>query len=207
MEVQLQDLIDKIKTKGIKQAEAEADKIRSSALAEAKKITNQAKKDAEQLLDKTKQEIASFKQSADQALQQAGRDLILALKAEIQTLFDTVLKAEVKAVLQSKVLEDVLLLVVKEWVKKGISDISLMVSAEDLKKLEKFLLTKCASEMKKGIVIKALPDIKAGFRIMEKDGTAYYNITEEGIAEFLGEYLNPKLADLFKQTSKKGSET
>ena len=65
-------------------------------------------------------------------------------------------------------------------------------------------MTKCASEMKKGIVIKALPDIKAGFRIMEKDGTAYYNITEEGIAEFLGEYLNPKLAGLFTQTLNKG---
>ncbi len=199
MEVQLQELINKIKNKGIKQAEAEADEIRTAALTQAKKITDQAKKESEQLIEKAKKDISSFKQSADQALQQAARDLILALKAKIQALFDKVLKAEVQSALKDKILEDILLAVVKEWLKKGINNIILMVAPQDLKKLEKFLLSKCASAMKKGVVIKALPEIKAGFRIMEKDGTAYYNITDEGIAEVLSEYLNPQLAGLFKE--------
>jgi V/A-type H+-transporting ATPase subunit E len=207
MEVQLQELIDKIKKKGIKQAEADAAKIITNAEEKAKTITDRAKKEAKQLVEKAKRDISSFRESADQALKQAGRDLLLSLKTHIKHLFDAVLTQEVKSVLKGKILEDILLTVVKGWVKKGVHDITILVSPEDHAKLEKFLLSKCASEMKKGVTIKPLPEIKAGFRVMEKDGTAYYNITDQGLAEVLSEYLSPKLAVLLTNTINKGSDS
>jgi V/A-type H+-transporting ATPase subunit E len=207
MEVQLQELIDKIKSKGIKQAEAEAEKIITNAEKQAKKITDQAKHEAKQLVEKAKREISSFQAAADHTLKQAGRDLLLSLKAQIGALFDAVLTQEVQSVLKGKILEDILLAVVNGWVKKGVDNITILVSPEDLKKLRNFLLNRCASEMKKGVTIKPLPEIKAGFRIMEKDGTAYYNITEQGLSEVLSEYLGPELAELLTKTANKGSES
>jgi V/A-type H+-transporting ATPase subunit E len=206
MDVQLQELLEKIKDKGIKQAEKEAERIKLAAEEKAKEIIAQAKNKAEQLIEEAKKEIASFKQSTDQALKQAARDLILSLKTQIQTLFDTVIRTEAHSLLKSKVLEDILLTVIKAWIEKGITNITLMVAPPDLERLEKFLLSKCASEMKKGMVIKPLPEIEAGFRIMETNGTAYYNITDQGIAEFFKEYLNPKLKFLLEEKVKKGSE-
>ncbi|MEJ2662773.1 MAG: hypothetical protein P8107_01830 [Spirochaetia bacterium] len=201
MEVQLQDLIDTIKSKGIKEAEKEADEIKKNASDQAKQIIAQAKNKARELVDDAKQEIASYRSASDQALQQAGRDLILSLQTRIRNLFEAVVSSRVGAELKSDVLEKVLLAVVNGWIKKGINNITLLVAGDDLKKVEDLLKTKLAAEMRKGVTIKPLPEIKAGFRIMETDGEAYYNITDEGISEILCEYLNPRLADLLKEHS------
>jgi V/A-type H+-transporting ATPase subunit E len=38
-----------------------------------------------------------------------------------------------------------------------------------------------------------------------KDGSAYYNFTSEGIAEILGEYVNPSLGELIQRAVDKES--
>ncbi len=207
MEVQLQDLIDNIKNKGIKQAEKEADEIKQAAQTGAKKIIADAKNKAQELLKEAGKETEAYKHAADQALRQAGRDLMLSLKTRIQDLFAAVINSEVGSVLKGKVLEDVLLAVVTGWIKNGTTRITLLVAEEDLGRLQSFLVGKLADRMKEGVTIKPLPEIKAGFRIMETDGTMYYNLTDEGIAEFLSEYLNPELAKLLDHTGGLGNES
>jgi V/A-type H+-transporting ATPase subunit E len=207
MEVQLQDLIDNIKNKGIKQAEKEADEIKQAAQAEAKKIIADAKNKARELLEEAGKETEAYKHAADQALRQAGRDLLLSLKTRIRDLFTAVINSEGGSVLKSKVLEDVLLAVVTGWIKNGTTKITLLVAREDLAGLQGFLVGKLGDRMKEGVTIKPLPEIKAGFRIMETDGTMYYNLTDEGITEFLSEYLNPELAKLLDHAGGLGNES
>jgi len=54
MDIQLQELIDKIKKDGIESASADAARIRAEAEAEAKRIIAAAKKEAEILVERGK---------------------------------------------------------------------------------------------------------------------------------------------------------
>jgi V/A-type H+-transporting ATPase subunit E len=60
-----------------------------------------------------------------------------------------------------------------------------------------------AVELQKGVELKPFPEIEAGFRIAMKDGSAYYNFTDRGIAEILAEYLNPKIAEIVQEAAQK----
>jgi len=205
MEVQLQELLTKIQNEGIKEAEKQAQKIKQEAEKNAAEIIWKAKKQAEDILARAKNEAYSFEASGKQAVMQAGRDLILELKARITELFNAVIQNELQKSLKEKVLEDIITTLIKTWVKKGITDIEIMLSPADKKRVKDYLFGKMALEMKKGITIKPIPEIKSGFRIMEKNGTAYFNITDSGIAECLSEYLNPKLASLLEGITNSGS--
>jgi V/A-type H+-transporting ATPase subunit E len=204
MEVQLQDLIDTIKSKGIKEAKRQADEIKKKASEEAKQIIAGARNEAEELVHEARREIEAYRCASERALQQAARDLVLSLKSRIRGLFEAVVSTQASSVLKSDVLGKAVLAAVNGWIKNGTNDITLLVAEDDLKKVENLLIAKLAAEMKNGISIKPLPDIKAGFRIMETGGEAYYNITDEGITEILCEYLNPRLAVLLKKNDGQG---
>ena len=73
----------------------------------------------------------------------------------------------------------------------------------DLEKLEKQLKSRLAGELKKGVELKPFPEIEAGFRIAMEDGSAYYNFTDQGIAEILAEFLNPKIAEIVQEATQK----
>jgi V/A-type H+-transporting ATPase subunit E len=62
-----------------------------------------------------------------------------------------------------------------------------------------------SEELKKGVVLKPVAHIDAGFRVGEKNGSAYYDFTAGGVAEILAEYLNPRLAEIMKSLSGKGA--
>jgi V/A-type H+-transporting ATPase subunit E len=53
--------------------------------------------------------------------------------------------------------------------------------------------------LKKGIELKPFPELQAGFRIAMKDGSAYYNFSDQGIAEILAEYMNPRIAEIVQE--------
>jgi V/A-type H+-transporting ATPase subunit E len=46
--------------------------------------------------------------------------------------------------------------------------------------------------------------LDAGFRISNKDGSAYYDFSAESVAELFSAYLNPRLAETLKNAVKEG---
>ncbi len=209
MEVQLNELIDKIKTEGVGAAEQKAEEIKKKAEREAAGIVAKARKEAEEIVAKAKAEAARFEETGRESVKHAGRDLVLKLRASITTLFETVVAREIKASLSDDALQEIIPKLIAAWQEKGMDDIQVLLSPADLKKVEKDLLEKLSAEAKKGVEFKPLPEIQAGFRIGEKKGEAYYDFTDKGITEHLVEYLNPKLAECLvgkegKEPSKKG---
>jgi len=199
MDVQIKELIEKIKSEGVKPAEEEAARIIQEAEKKADEIRAQAHKDATQMIAKAKSESTRFEQSGKQALKQAGRNLILSLKSQITDLFDALLVDSVQQNLTEEVLQEAILTMLKSWDEKNLSDLEVLLSPQDLEKIEDVLRKKLSAELKKGVEIKPLPEISAGFRITMKDGSVYYNFSDQGLAEILAEYLNPKLAVILNQ--------
>ena len=94
MDIQLQDLIEKIKTEGIKTAEQQSSHLLKEAEHKANDIIAAAHKEASQIIAEAKNEMARFEQTAKQAVEQAGRNTILSLKTNIVKISDQLMEQE-----------------------------------------------------------------------------------------------------------------
>ena len=203
MEVQLQELIDKIKTEGIKTAEEESARVLHDAEKKANEIIARAHDEASAIVAKANAEVKRFEQTAKDAVAQAGRNTILSLRERITELFDALIAEQAKEAFTPKVLEEAIVSLIKSWGKEQVTNLQVLLPASDLKRLESQLKSRLAGELKKGVELKPFPEIKAGFRIAMEDGSAYYNFTDQGIAEILAEYLNPKIAEIVQEATQK----
>ena len=202
MEIQLQELIDKIKKDGINSATEEATKIKREAEAEARRIVASAQKEAADLISSGKADVERYEKAGKAALEQASRNLILAFKGEIQALLDKLIKQAAASAYDEGTLKAVLPDLLKAWVAKGGSaSLDLLLSEAALANLKSWATGALASELQKGTELKSDRNLGAGFRIANKDGSAYYDFSSESVAELLASYLNPHLAEVLKNSA------
>jgi V/A-type H+-transporting ATPase subunit E len=206
MDIQLQELIDKIKRDGIESASEEASRLKSQAEGEAKRIIEAAQREAGAIIAKGKADAERSEKAGVAAVEQASRNLVLAFKTEIQTLLDKIVLRETAAAYNDEALKTVIPDLLKGWASKeggqGADALDLILGGEQLKKLQAYFNDKLAAELKKGLELKSDRNLASGFRIANKDGSAYYDFSAESVAELLSAYLNPRLAEILKNAVK-----
>ena len=203
MDVQLQELIDKIKKDGVTAAEKEAAKIIADAGKKAEGIIKDAEAQAEQIKKDAKAETARMQKASDEAIVQAGRNMLLSFKDSLVQELDGLIQAETAKSLSKDILKKLVPETVKLWAKNAdASELSVLLSDKDLKALESSLTTALKTEIKKGLEIKPDKTLTAGFRIGVKNGAAFYDYSAESLAEMFAAYLNPKVAGLMKVAAK-----
>jgi V/A-type H+-transporting ATPase subunit E len=202
MDIQLQELIDKIKKDGIESASEEALRLKTQAEEEAKRILDAARREAEGIIAAGRADAERSEKAGVTALEQASRNLFLAFKKEIEALLDRIVARETSAAYTGDLIKGVLPDILKNWAAKGSDALDVLLPEKDCKSLEDFFNTKLAGELKKGVELKTGRSLSAGFRIAEKDGSAYYDFSAESVAELLSAYLNPRLAEILKNTAK-----
>ncbi|MFP4619528.1 MAG: V-type ATP synthase subunit E, partial [Spirochaetaceae bacterium] len=200
MDVQLKELIERIKSEGIENAENEADRIIKESQEAAKKIVGEAESEADKIRKKAEEDAAKREETGRASLKQAGRDVILSVEKRLQEIFDRIIYQETSQVLKGNILEEAVMQVVKNW-DSDVTDLKVLIAEDELKKIEESLRKKLSTKLTEGVEIKPLPKTEAGFQISMKDGSAYYNFTAEGIAELLSQVLNPRLAEILKEAA------
>ena len=202
MDIQVQELIDKIKKEGIETASQEAANIKRDAENEAHRIVESAKKEAEEIIARGKSDAERSEKAGIAALEQASRNLVLAFKGEIQSLLDKLVTAEAAASFSQDALKSILPDLLKSWAVKGEDKLALILGEGDRAKLEGFFKEKLASQLAKGVELKSDRRLTAGFRISSKEGSVYYDFSAESVAELLSAYLNPRLAEILTNSAK-----
>jgi len=202
MEIQLQELIDKIKKDGIESASSEAVRIKHDAEAEAARIIQAAQKEAAGITSRGKADAERFEKAGKAAIEQAARNLILGFKAELQALLDRVIRQAAASAFKEEAFKQILPDLLKAWISKtGTDSVNLLLSEEDQKKLSSWAVGALAAELKKGLELRSDRNLGAGFRIAAKDGSAYYDFSAESVTELLSAYLNPQLAEILKDAA------
>jgi V/A-type H+-transporting ATPase subunit E len=196
MDVQLKELLEKINNDGVKIAEENARRIIHDAENKAAAIIAKARDDSESLKKTAKADSEKAERSGKEALRQAGRDLIITVKAEIESLFSKVLEAETGAVLDGSLLSEAVASAVAKLAVSDTSGLDVLVPENKLKDLKAGLIAKLGTRMSAGLEIKPFKNLDAGFRIAKKDGTAFYDFSDKEIAAMLGRFLNPRLTEL-----------
>ena len=194
MEVQLQELVDKIKKDGVAAADEKAAEIIRAAEEKAKNIIEKAEAEAEAL---------RFQKAAESSIDQAGRNTLISFRQGLLNELNAIIKAETAKNYDSTVLKNLIPEAVKGWVNTGNTEnLSVILADKDLKELESSLSAALKDHIAKGLELKADSKIAGGFRIGTKDGAAYYDFSAEAVADLFSSYLSPKTAEILKNAAK-----
>jgi len=200
VEIQLQELIDQIKKDGVEAAETQAEAILNTAKAEAEKIISDAKAQAEKLVADAKAENARTVKSGEDALRQAGRNLLISFRESVAKELKAILSENVSEIYSSEELAQIIVKAVAGWTSKPeMEDITVILNSEDLKKLEDTVVSGLKEKMQNGITLKANDNFDGGFRIAVNDGGAYYDYSQEAVTDMLSNYLSPKITALLRE--------
>lgn len=195
----INQLIEKIQQEGIQAAEEKAKEIQSQAKKDAGQIIEKAKNEAQIIILEAEDKIKRLEEASKTSLSQAGRNLLISLRKEINDSLGKVLILTVRQSLQAQELSKILHSLISESVKQNKSSIVISVSKEDSEKLEKTFLSGLKEEIKKGITLKGSEDISAGFLISYDAGKSHFDFTDEALADYIRGYLKPELAKLLKE--------
>lgn len=200
MEIQLQELIDQIKKDGVDKAQEQAESILADANAKAQKIVADAEAQAEKLLANAKLENEKMVKSSEDAIRQAGRNLLISFRESVAKQLNAIISEQVNGVYSSTELARIIATVVENWTKKPeAEDISVILNSNDLTALEQNLLLGLKEKLNKGVTLNASDSFDGGFRIASKDGGAYYDYSTEAVTQMLSNYLSPKVTALLKE--------
>ncbi len=196
MDVKLEELIEKIKKEGVEEARQQANQIIKEARAKERDILQKAKKEAERVREQGKKEVKNFQKSSEESLKQAARNLTLSLKEKLTDIFKGILKQELRKSLSSEFLADTLKKIIDKWDLSKDKSLEVLLSQEDKKALEEFLLKKFKESAKEKIEIRISSSVSKGFQIGIKGEDSYYDFSDESIVESLSLFLNSFLASL-----------
>lgn len=199
MSEEIKGLIEKIRQEGVAAAEDKARQIAEEAKERADKIIEQARAQAQKMLADASAQAARKQETTKTLLQQAGRDLILSLKKEINSMLNRLIVKEAAAALKPEELAGMITLLIKDYsAKAGADNIMITLNKTDCEKLTKAFLGKLKEEAKKGVSLRASDDIKAGFIISFDAGKSHYDFTDQALAEYISLYLKPQLAEILQ---------
>ncbi len=198
MEIQLQELIEQIKKDGVEAAENKAADILSEADAEAKKIIADAKAEADRLRLQAKEENAALVRVSEDAIRQAGRNLLISFRDSVNKEINAIIGAEVKSAFSSDAFADVIASTVIALSQDN-EDLSVMLNKKDLESVEKSLLAALKEKALSGVTLKPNDDFNGGFRISVSGGRAYYDYSAQEVTDMLSAYLNPRVTALMKE--------
>lgn len=196
MDIRLQELLDKIRKDGIEAAQTDAAKVLAEAEERRKAVLADAEREAKAIVAKAKADADRFEEAGKAALEQAARNLVISFRTEISAVLAAIVRTDTEKALSGSVLEAAIPAVLAAWKDKGMDDLAVLLPPAELSKLEGSLRKKLESELKKGLELRPFPGIKAGFRIAEKDGAAYYDFSSDSLAEMLSQYLNERLGQI-----------
>ena len=203
MDIQLQELVDKIKKDGVDAASVEADRIVKEAEEKASSIVAQAKREADALIRSGKEAAEREKKAAEDAIKQAARNLLISFREGIEAQLSSIIKAETDKALDASVLKAALPDMLKSWAaEKGEGGLEVLLPADKVSAVQSYLVSELKGKIAGGVEISTGEGIEGGFRIAEKNGSAYYDFSAEAVSDLFASYLGPKVADIMKAASR-----
>lgn len=182
MELQIRDLVDAIKKEGVDAAQAEAERILNEAKASAAEIVARAKEEAESILEKAEAEKKVMTESVKIAAEHTKRDALLAFRQSVQSEFQKLLSAETEKALNCETLA--------KLISAAIMGEDASLYAAEVHEVTEGLKKQLADEIRAGLEIRTNADIQAGFRLAAKDGSGYFDCSDEEILKMLAPYFS-----------------
>ena len=195
-DVQLKELIDTINRDGVDKVRQESELLLKQARAQADEIVAIARGQADTLLTNVRQEQERLEHSGRESLKQASRDLLLGVRKQLEAMFSALLNEKTREALKDEKITTAIATMISNWTPERQGKIELLLPQEQFDPMAKALRKAMAGKIATGIEVKAAAEVANGFRVVEKDGQAYYDFSAVSIAENLSLFLNPLVAKI-----------
>jgi len=195
----IKSLIDKINQEGIQAAEEKARQIQKEAEEKAGQLIKEAKAHAQQIIAEAEAEARRAEEKERALIKQAGRDLLLLARSEINAMLDKLIALEVRHALSADALAHILNSIIQDICKHQKAELIITLSKEDSAKLKETFLGKLKEEIKKQVMLKPSDEIKAGFVISFDAGKSQFDFSDKALAEYISTFLKPKLKEVFAE--------
>jgi V/A-type H+-transporting ATPase subunit E len=202
MAEEIRDLIEKINQEGIRAAEEKARTIDAAAKQRADEILSRAQREADGMISAANDRIRREDEKEKTLLAQAGRDLLLSLRKEINALLGRILVTEVRQALTPEILSGLISEAVRNYSAGKHSDVMVFLSSRDQEILEQHFLSRLSEETKKTILLRPSEEISGGFTISFDSGKSCHDFTDKALADYIGTYLKPKLNRILQEAVK-----
>ena len=191
-------LIEKINQEGITAAQAKAKEIEGEAQQKAGQILEKAKRDADKMLGEAKEQISKMQDKQKVELAQAGRDLLLSLRQEINAMLQRLILKEINDAFKPESIFKLLSSIIKSGCGQENAEIIVSLNKEDLKVLESSFLAKLKAEAKKEIILRSSDSIQSGFVISFDKGRSEFDFSDKALAEYIVTFLKPRLKEILQ---------
>lgn len=177
MEMQIQELVSSIKKEGIDAARAEAESILAQAKERAAAIIADANAEAERIGTKARNEIDVMKEGARVSAEHAQRDAMRSFKDAVRCEFEKLLAADVNKVVKGETLA--------KLIRAALNEENPADYAAEVSETSEGLKGELAQEIQKGLEIRISSGVRSGFRLADKDGSGYFDCSDEEITKML----------------------
>jgi len=198
MEVQLAELIAKIKADGISVAEKEAQRLVEDARVKAAAIVAEARSEADMILARAKDGAAREEAAGKAALAQAARNAVLGFKKSIDSMLQALARDHAGKALDPELLGALIPQVAKALYSGEALELSL--APKDLAALEGHFAAALAKEIGAGVSLNS--SAASGFRIAVKDSSYSYDFSAQKFGEIISQYLSPRLKSILDASVK-----
>jgi V/A-type H+/Na+-transporting ATPase subunit E len=194
----IQSLIEKIQKDGVEAARLQAQEIEAQAKRQAEAILAQAQAQSQEMLAQAKESILRSEAMQKAALVQARRDMLIALRADITGMLDSLIRGQVRQALSQEAMAKIVADLIARTPLSGGAEVEIQVPREQVQQMETSLRALLSQEVRKGVTVKAGDLLQGGFVISFDSGKSSFDFSDKALAEFIGTALKPSLKELFE---------
>ena len=198
MEEQLQSLLDRIRHEGVERAEVEAASIVDEARARAGRVVADAEAEAHELRLRAAADAQTSRERAEKALEQTGRDFLLALQQSIEAVLRESLRGAVATALTPDVIADMLVRLAEAYAAHDMNEsrVDVLLSAADREAVGGLVMQKYRDLANQGLTLRPDERLDKGFKVSFVDDNLYHDFSLTALAEALAPVLKPPLGEI-----------
>jgi vacuolar-type H+-ATPase subunit E/Vma4 len=199
----LQALIDHLQHDAVEEGQRRARALVERAEERAATLIREAEVEAARFVAQAERDAAVFTERSTVALEQAGRDLLIAVRSAIDALVSGLLRDELTTVLRPELLAEMLVRMADAYAAHGGRErrTAVLLNEDDLDALVGLAARRYRERLGGGIELRLDPEASHGFRVAIVDEHVVHDLTVDAIAAELQGYLRPKLAELMPRAA------
>jgi V/A-type H+/Na+-transporting ATPase subunit E len=203
MTEELQSLLARIQAEGVERAEAQAARITQQAEARAAVIVAEAEEQATRLRRAAETDAAASVERGQTALEQAGRDFLLALEKSVEAVLRETLCDTVAEALTPEVMSDILVRLADAYAAHDMNEsrVDVLLSPEDRDAVGAIVMEKYRELVRQGLTLRPDERVDGGFKVSFVDYHLYHDFSAQALAEALAPVLKAPLCDIVKRAA------
>jgi V/A-type H+-transporting ATPase subunit E len=204
----LQALIDRLQRDAVEEGQRRAQAIVAEAEAKADALVREGESKAARLLDRAERDAEAYTERSAHALEQAGRDLLIAVSHAVERLLSGLVHESLKEELKPELLAEMLAKMSEAYVARGGRErrMNVLLNEADLEALVSLYAHRYRDRLRDGVDLQLDNDIVKGFRVVMVEDHVEHDFTIDSIAEALTHHLRPHLARILPRVAPKALE-